>query len=610
MKKREFSKLTKSAMSFVLAMALVLGGMPTSYVNAQKESFSWLAENGKSQVETGFGNETGSHGRWYVITDEGDQGESSVVWDKVNPEDNGTTISDDHVKKYGGISGTAILKAGNLTYDPCVWICCDIVGQKSETDTTLGAADVTEWGGLTISYECDTAPALLLGLGDEDVTIGYANPEASLDKAVAGEGKVKFISWSEFKQPAWYNGDTKVSGTDAAAKLVTIKFRIQGKSGNYHFRISGIGSEGVDLPKPGTSQTKYTVNFATNGGSGVAAQTILSGDKATKPADPTKSGYTFGGWFKDSAFTTPFDFEAGITDDMTVYAKWNEVILDHKVTFNTNGGSTVAEQSVQPGKKASYPVDPTKEGYIFDGWFADSALTTPFEFNNPITKDVIIYAKWKKKNEEVTPTTDKDKDDTQETPVSVGQEVTDATTGAVYTAVAHKGDEPCVAFKAAKTKKSSVTIPATVKAENGVEYKVVSVSKNAFKNNKTITSVTIGKNIETIEKSAFDGCTKLKSVVIKEGVKEIGNSAFANCKSLTTIVIPKSVKKIGNYAFKGNTKLKTITVKTTKLTTKTVAKYAFSGVGNKVTVKVPKSKKKAYTTLFRKKGLSRKVTIK
>ena len=60
---------------------------------------------------------------------------------------------------------------------------------------------------------------------------------------------------------------------------------------------------------------------------------------------------------------------------------------------------------------------------------------------------------------------------------------------------------------------------------------------------------------------------------------------------------------------KYTTKLK-YTIKSKKLTNKNVAKKAFSGVGNKVVIKVPKAKKKAYTTLFRKKGLSKKVKIK
>ena len=67
----------------------------------------------------------------------------------------------------------------------------------------------------------------------------------------------------------------------------------------------------------------YTVAFDTNGGSAVNPVTVDAGSTVTKPADPTKSGYTFGGWYKDSTLQTPWDFANGtVTADTTLYAKW------------------------------------------------------------------------------------------------------------------------------------------------------------------------------------------------------------------------------------------------------------------------------------------------
>jgi uncharacterized repeat protein (TIGR02543 family) len=64
------------------------------------------------------------------------------------------------------------------------------------------------------------------------------------------------------------------------------------------------------------------VRFDTNGGSSVDMQKVMIGDKVTKPADPTKPGYTFGGWYTDKACTTAFDFSSPVTEDMTLYARW------------------------------------------------------------------------------------------------------------------------------------------------------------------------------------------------------------------------------------------------------------------------------------------------
>jgi uncharacterized repeat protein (TIGR02543 family) len=65
-----------------------------------------------------------------------------------------------------------------------------------------------------------------------------------------------------------------------------------------------------------------TVSFEVNGGSTVAAQSIVKGEKLARPADPSKSGNAFDGWFQDATFAKTFDFETPITADVTLYAKW------------------------------------------------------------------------------------------------------------------------------------------------------------------------------------------------------------------------------------------------------------------------------------------------
>ena len=75
--------------------------------------------------------------------------------------------------------------------------------------------------------------------------------------------------------------------------------------------------------EPWPLATYYTVSFNTDGGTAIPSQSVRSGNKATKPADPTKSGYTFGGWYKEDTFTTTFDFATEtIAADTTVYAKF------------------------------------------------------------------------------------------------------------------------------------------------------------------------------------------------------------------------------------------------------------------------------------------------
>ena len=175
----------------------------------------------------------------------------------------------------------------------------------------------------------------------------------------------------------------------------------------------------------------------------------------------------------------------------------------------------------------------------------------------------------------------------------------------------------------------SISIPATVKAQDGKTYKVFEISASAFKGNKNLATISIGKNVTTIGKSAFINCTALKTVkgasavtsigdnafsgckVLKtvpalSKLKTIGNKVFYNCAALTKFTIGSSVSKIGKSAFQNCKKLKTLTIKTTKLTDNNVGASAFKSISATATVKVPKNCLKDYQKLLKKKGINGK----
>ncbi|MBR6889637.1 MAG: leucine-rich repeat protein, partial [Clostridia bacterium] len=89
-------------------------------------------------------------------------------------------------------------------------------------------------------------------------------------------------------------------------------------------------------------------------------------------------------------------------------------------------------------------------------------------------------------------------------------------------------------------------------------------------------------------------------------VTAIADKAFYKNKKLTAVTIGKYVKKIGAKAFYGCGKLKTITLRTAKLTGKTVGANAFKGLYAKAVFKCPKAKLKAYRALLAKKGAPKK----
>lgn len=135
--------------------------------------------------------------------------------------------------------------------------------------------------------------------------------------------------------------------------------------------------------KPIEAEAKiYSVHFNTNGGSHIAAIDVEENKAIKKPVDPTKADYTFEGWFSDEALTLPFNFETLITQDITLYAKWEAVIVVEKftVSFKTNGGSEIAPMIVELGSVIERPIDPIKVGHTFENYYSDADLTTVYDF--------------------------------------------------------------------------------------------------------------------------------------------------------------------------------------------------------------------------------------
>ncbi|ANY67551.1 hypothetical protein BBD42_14520 [Paenibacillus sp. BIHB 4019] len=142
------------------------------------------------------------------------------------------------------------------------------------------------------------------------------------------------------------------------------------------------------------NEFSYKVSFDSSGGTAVPDQTVKKGAVASIPTDPTRAGYEFAGWYRDTELTNAYDFTtAVVTGDITLYAKWNEI--SYTVSFDSSGGTSVPDQTVRKGALAVAPENPTQEGYVFDGWYRDHALTSAYNFMTAIvTDDITLYAKW------------------------------------------------------------------------------------------------------------------------------------------------------------------------------------------------------------------------
>ncbi|MFR1535543.1 MAG: leucine-rich repeat protein [Faecalibacterium sp.] len=114
-----------------------------------------------------------------------------------------------------------------------------------------------------------------------------------------------------------------------------------------------------------------TVTFEMNGhGTAPVAQTIYTGDKLAKVAEPTAAGYTFGGWYTDKELTKAFDVENDtVSGDTTLYAKW-EAIPDHELTVKV--GTFTYDDNAASDK-----------GNVYEG----ALVTVTFDENNQLWKD-------------------------------------------------------------------------------------------------------------------------------------------------------------------------------------------------------------------------------
>ena len=135
------------------------------------------------------------------------------------------------------------------------------------------------------------------------------------------------------------------------------------------------------------------VNFYSNAeGFSKDAVTLPYNTAMTPPATPILSGYTFGGWYSDYAFTTAFDFAKKITEDTVIYVKWN---ANPVVSFSSAvSGFAMDAVKVPYNTSMDEPTAPTLANYTFDGWYADAVCLTPFDFDQLLTKNTVIYAKY------------------------------------------------------------------------------------------------------------------------------------------------------------------------------------------------------------------------
>jgi uncharacterized repeat protein (TIGR02543 family) len=141
-----------------------------------------------------------------------------------------------------------------------------------------------------------------------------------------------------------------------------------------------------------------TITYDSQSGSAISSgSTTTGGSISSSPGTPTRSGYTFNGWFTAASggSAISFAYVHGQTANFTLYAQWTATTLT--VTYDSQSGSAISSGSTTIGGSiSSSPGTPTRSGYTFNGWFtaASGGSAISFAYVHGQTANFTLYAQW------------------------------------------------------------------------------------------------------------------------------------------------------------------------------------------------------------------------
>ena len=231
-----------------------------------------------------------------------------------------------------------------------------------------------------------------------------------VDKIVKGTtgARVYYAQWQRQEYFIWYhNIEGTIAGNPDSYNVDTETFTLVSPTKRGYKFIGWYSDEEFANPISGTVEQGcigdlhfyakwdkeiYSITYILYDGKNNEANPVsYTIEDCIELQSPTKIGYTFGGWFIDSACTEEINKIEGRIGNLTLYAKWYYI---GTVTFDTNGGSEIVPITQEYGTVLLPPVAPTKDYYEFDGWYSDELLTKKYIFSTMPDRDFTLYAKW------------------------------------------------------------------------------------------------------------------------------------------------------------------------------------------------------------------------
>ncbi len=373
--------------------------------NAGNKSVSWTSSDRDVATVDAFGTVRAvgvGTATVQVKTDDGKYIDTCKV--KVNP---GT-----------GVTGVQIVPSAlALSTGDTYWLACTIIPsdaanknvtwRSSDTQVATVSKDgfvtaisagkatitvTTEADGKTASCEVTVSDAAVTGVSLDKTSLSLDKGESYTLKATVLPDK------APNKKVAWKSSDTKVATVDSNGKVtavapgsatITVTTEDGGKTAACAVSVAGAVS-GVTLNK---TELALKVDESVVLKATVLPENALNKKVTWKSSDTKVATVDANG--KVAAVAPGTATITATTEDGNKTATCMVKVGDQLViTFVTNGGTAVKSQLVNEGESAVRPADPTRAYYRFTGWFTDASLGAAYDFAQPVTTDLTLYAGW------------------------------------------------------------------------------------------------------------------------------------------------------------------------------------------------------------------------
>ncbi|MCI7473900.1 MAG: beta-N-acetylglucosaminidase domain-containing protein, partial [Clostridiales bacterium] len=304
-----------------------------------------------------------------------------------------------------GLPTRAVVEMSDSTFVVCnvAWTESDYAAESEAAQTIHGTLDAVNDLGVTITVERPdtTAPAAPAGLAASGVTQTGAT-----------------VTWTPSAEADLAGYRVYLNGaSDPVADITASTYAFSGLTPNAEYTVtvtaydrSGNESQPASCTfKTETAVMHHIEYILYNASVDPKTDSVMDGTDLTfklVPAEgyilPETISVTMGGTALEQGKGYTYD---AVTGNVTISNINAEVLIRADaidpnapktvtVTFESNGGSSVPEQTVEVGSTVAEPEAPVREGYVFAGWYTDNIYTTQWNFSDPVNESMTLYAKW------------------------------------------------------------------------------------------------------------------------------------------------------------------------------------------------------------------------